>query len=43
MSYKFIEAVVKVVGDENRPMNANEIWEVIKNKGYYESSGKTPE
>lgn len=43
MSYKLIEAVVKVIGDEKRPMNANEIWEVIKKKGYYDSSGKTPE
>ena len=43
MSYKLIEAVVKVIGDEKRPMNANKIWEVIKKKGYYDSSGKTPE
>ena len=43
MSYKLIEAVVKVIGDEKRPMNANEIWEVIKKKGYYLSAGVTPE
>ena len=43
MSYKLIEAVVKVLGDEKHPMNANEIWEVIKNKGYYISTGLTPE
>ncbi len=43
MSYSLIEAVIKVLGDEKHPMNANEIWEVIKDKGYYRSTGLTPE
>lgn len=43
MSYSLIDAVVKVLGDYNTPMKATEINDVIFAKGYYVSSGRTPE
>lgn len=43
MSYILIEAVIKVLGDNDCPMRATEISDVIFSKGYYISSGSTPE
>ena len=43
MSYTLIEAVIKVLGDNDCPMRATEISDVIFSKGYYISSGSTPE
>lgn len=43
MSYSLIESVIKVLGDNDYPMRATEILEIINNKDYFKSTGKTPE
>lgn len=36
------EAIVRVLGDNDAPMKATEIAEIVKRKGYYNTTGKTP-
>ena len=43
MSYSLIESVIKVLGDNDCPMRATEILEIINNNDYFKSTGKTPE
>lgn len=37
------EAIVRVLGDNDTPMKATEIADIVRRKGFYYTTGKTPE
>jgi HB1, ASXL, restriction endonuclease HTH domain len=43
MKISWVEAIIKVLTEEKRPMHYSEISELILSRGYYETAGATPD
>lgn len=39
---KFIEAAIKVLSENNTPITANDLWDIIESRGLVNTGGKTP-